>query len=102
MTRGEVWWLEDAEIGRRPACILTRPEAVPVLAAVVVALATTRIRGIRSEVELGPEHGMPRACALSLDNLRTVPKSILVERITTLHPAQMARLCISLSFAAGC
>lgn len=102
MNRGEVWWLEDAEVGRRPACILTRSEAIPVLTSVVVTLATTHVRGIDSEVRLGPEHGMPRPCALSLDNLRTAPKSILVERITTLRPPELARICLGLSFATGC
>jgi predicted transcriptional regulator len=31
VNRGEVWWLEHPEIGRRPACILTRQQAIPVL-----------------------------------------------------------------------
>lgn len=102
MTRGEVWWMEHPALGRRPVCILTRAEAVPVLARVLVALATTRIRGIRTEIELGPEDGMPRECVVSLDNLRLVQKGLLTERITVLSPVQMARLCEGLRFATGC
>ena len=30
MTRGEIWWVEHPEAGRRPACILTRQAAIPV------------------------------------------------------------------------
>jgi len=102
VTRGEVWWMEHPVMGRRPACILTRSEAIPVLTGIVVAPATSHIRGTASEVEVGTRHGMPRTCVFSLDNLSTVPKSNLVDHITTLHPAQVARICLSLRFAMGC
>ena len=60
---------------------------------VVVALVTRRIRGIETEVEIGPGDGMPVTCAVSLDNLRTVPHALLVEPITTLDPARMDEIC---------
>ncbi len=102
MNRGEVWWLEHPGVGRRPACILTRQEAIPVLSRVLVALGTTHIRGIPTELELGPSDGMPRACVLSVDSVRPVSKSLLTERITTLSPNQMAQLCERLRFATAC
>ena len=34
---------------------------------------TRTIRNIQSEVELGPEHGLPEACVISCDNVITVP-----------------------------
>ena len=40
---------------------------------VTCAPITRTIRGIRSEVELGPEHGLPEACVISCDNVITVP-----------------------------
>ena len=60
------------------------------------------IRGIASEVEIGPEDGMPDHCVLSLDNLRVLPKSYFVDRICTLGPEQMDRVCRALSIATGC
>ncbi len=60
---------------------------------VVVALVTRRIRGSETEVEIGPGDGMPVTCAVSLDNLRTVPHALLVEPITTLDPARWTRIC---------
>ena len=30
MNRGEVWWVEHPDAGRRPACVLTRQAAIPV------------------------------------------------------------------------
>jgi mRNA interferase MazF len=102
VNRGEVWWVEHPDAGRRPACVLTRQAAIPVLASVLVAPATRTIRGIPTEVRLGAEDGMPADCALSFDNLVTVPKSLLVERITRLPPARLGELCAALDVATGC
>ncbi|MGI8801488.1 MAG: type II toxin-antitoxin system PemK/MazF family toxin [Solirubrobacteraceae bacterium] len=102
MNRGEVWWMEHPETGRRPACILTRQAAIPVLNAVLVAPATRTARGIPSEVVLSREDGMPDDCALSFDSLLTVRKVLLTELITTLAPRRLAELCAALDVAAGC
>ena len=71
VNRGEMWWYELPELGRRPGCILTRQAAIPVLNAVLIAPATSTIRDIPSEVRLGTDDGMPADCALSFDNLLT-------------------------------
>jgi mRNA interferase MazF len=102
MNRGEVWWLEHPEGGRRPACVLTRQAAIPVLNAVLVVPATRSMRGIPTEVALGPEDGMPTDCALTLDNLGVVPKTLLTERITRLGSGKLAELCAALEVATGC
>lgn len=102
MNRGEIWWLEHPDAGRRPACIITRAAAIPVLTSVLVAPATRTIRGIPTEVTLGPGDGMPVSCVLSLDNVTTVPKSLLTGRITRLAPAKLAELCAALAVATGC
>lgn len=102
VNRGEVWWLEDPEAGRRPACVLTRQTAVPVLSSIVVAMATRTVRDIPSEVVLEIEDGMPERCALSLDNLRTVPKSYLSSRITRLSSRRIVEICVALRRATGC
>jgi mRNA interferase MazF len=83
-------------------CVLTRDAAIPTLANVVVALVTTRVRGLPSEVLLGLEDGLPQPCVISLDNLRTVPKAQLVAPITTLGPEKLAELCRALRSATDC
>jgi mRNA-degrading endonuclease toxin of MazEF toxin-antitoxin module len=45
---------------------------------------------------------MPEECVISLDNLRTVPKALLVEPITELKPQRMDELCRALAAASGC
>lgn len=42
--RGEVWWCEPPEIGRRPVVVLSRDAAIPRLRRVLVAPCTTTIR----------------------------------------------------------
>jgi mRNA interferase MazF len=58
-------------------CVLTRDAALTVLTAVTCAPITRTIRGIRSEVEIGLEQGLPEACVITCDNLITVPRSHL-------------------------
>ena len=99
--RGEVWWMEHPEAGRHPACILTRQAAIPVLRTLIVVPATTRVRGIPTEVHLGPNDGMPRECVLTLDDIGPIPKSLLTERITRLSPAKLGELCAALDVATG-
>jgi len=102
VSRGEVRWLELPDEGRRPVCVLTRDAALPVMRNVTVALVTRTIRDIPTEVRLGEGDGMPVDCAISLDNLRTVPQSLLSEPILNLSGAQMHEVCVALEVATGC
>ena len=54
-------------------CVLTRDAAIAVLTAVTCAPITRTIRGIRSEVEIGPAEGLAEPCVISCDNILTVP-----------------------------
>jgi len=102
VSRGDVCWLELADAGRRPVFVLTRDTAIPRLANVVVALITRTVRGIPSEVPLDEADGMPGKCAITLDNLRTVPKALLTERITRLSGVRINEVCRALALATGC
>ena len=100
--RGEVWWGEIEDVGRRPFLVMTRPAAIPVLNQVIAAPVTRTIRGIPTELSLGPDDGMPDECAVSFDNLRIVPKSLLVDHICTLGPDRLAQACTALRTAVAC
>ena len=102
MTRGEVWWVEDPAAGRRPHLVVTRDAAIPVLSNVLAVPATTSVRGIPTEVALGPEDGMPRECVLSIDNMTLLPKAYFLEPICALGPERMASVCKALDHATGC
>lgn len=100
--RGEIWWAEEPDLGRRPCLVLTRDAAIEVLSWVLVAPATRTIRGIPTEVLVDEDDGMPEASAITLDNICPVPRSLLVERITRLRPARMAEVCVALGLAVDC
>ena len=102
MNRGEVWWVELLEAGRRPHLVLTRQAAIPVLHAYLAVPATRTVRGIPTDVLLGVDDGMPAECALSLDNVAVIPRAYFVERITRLGPDRMSEVCRALAIATGC
>jgi mRNA-degrading endonuclease toxin of MazEF toxin-antitoxin module len=82
--------------------VLTRDEAIDSLNEVFVVLATTNIRGLPTEVELGAADGMPRACVLNTDHVASLPKGYLGDLITTLGSERLAEVCRALDRATGC
>jgi len=100
MRRDEVWWAELPQpIGRCPVLLLSRDAAYSVRISVTVAIVTRTIRNIPVEVLLEPEDGMPTRCVVNLDDILTVPKSRLTERITTLSPEKMTAVGKAIVFA---
>jgi mRNA interferase MazF len=102
VVRGEVWWVEEPDAGRRPHLILTRTAAIGVLRTLVAAPATRTIRGIPTEVVLDEGDGMPVRCALLLDKLTSVPKPLFVSRVTALGVDRMHEVCRALRAATAC
>lgn len=102
MTRGAVYWSEIPEEGRRPALVLTRAGAIPVMQKVTVAFLTRTIRDIPTEVRLGPEDGLPEDCVVNLDNVRQISQTLLTEHIASLSGPRMHQVCRALAIATGC
>ncbi len=101
-SRGEVWWYERPDQKSRPVLVITRNEAIGHLHEVLVVPTTSTVRGIATEVSLDRDDGMPGACALSLDNTFLARKALLTERITTLGPDKLHRVCAALGVAVAC
>ena len=100
MRRGEVWWAElPPPVGRRPVVLLSRDEAYAVRNLVTVAPVTTRIRGIRTEVRLGPEQGLPKPCVANLDTIATIPRAALGERVSLLPMETIQAINAAIRFA---
>lgn len=100
--RGEVRWYRFAKPDkRRPVVILTRDSILEYLGEVTVAPITTTVRGIPSEVLLGPGDGMPRDCAVNLDHIQTVSKGKIDRVIATLSPKKLMEIRSALLFALG-
>jgi len=84
---------------RRPALILTRQTKLHLLSWVTVAPITSTIRGITSEVRVGPRNGLDHECVLSCDNITTVRKDAVGDTIGLLFDAQEADLARAISDA---
>lgn len=101
--RGEVWWCELAEVGRRPVVVLSRDAAIPRLRRALIGPCTTTIRGIPSEVILEPgEDPVPRTSVVNLDSVESVSLGTLVERLGRLGDERMREICRALEIAVAC
>lgn len=98
--QGDVWWSES-ETDRRPVLIVSRSEASAHLNRVVVAPVTRTVRGIPTEIALGPEDGLPVDCVASFDNLTRQRVDMLTTRIGALRfPRE--QICAALAALADC
>lgn len=57
----------------RPVLVLTREAARHAMTKVTVAPITSTVKGLSSEVSVGPRNGLDHDCAVSLDNVLTIP-----------------------------
>lgn len=103
LERGEIRLFRfPAPDKQRPVLVLTRASALGYLSRVTVAPITSAIRGVPSEVVLGPDDGMKQPCAVNLHILVTVGKHGLGRRLAQLSSARMLEVCTALAFALGC
>lgn len=103
MQRGEIWMYSFAPPDkRRPVVVLSRSDAIAHLHTVLVASVTSSIRGVMSEVPIGPAEGLKHDSAVNLDFVNSVPKHRLKARVGSLSPACMDLVCQALEVAVGC
>jgi mRNA interferase MazF len=98
--RGEVWLAELDKV--RPVVVLTRDPVAGILNAVVAAPVTSVVRGLSTEVEVGPADGVVIPSVANLDNLQLVARSRLVRRVGRARPETLAAICDALAIAVGC
>ena len=98
--RGDVWLAELDKI--RPVVVLTRDPMGAFLNAIIAAPVTSTIRGLSTEVLVGPEDGVRMESVVNLDNLQLVAKSRLVRRVGRARPATLTAICAALLSAVDC
>jgi mRNA interferase MazF len=106
MARGIAWGdIRLVEFGSpdktRPALVLTRSSAIPVLRSVTVAPITRTIRGIPTELRLGVEEGLKTTSALNLDSIQTVDKKRIGRYLGSLDIGRLEELREAVLFALG-
>lgn len=102
MRRGEVrWYVFASPDKRRPVLLLTREPMVRRLNEVTIASITTTIRNLDSEVRLGSVDGMPGECVINCDQIQTLPRHKLGDRITELSVEKLEEVEHALLYALG-
>lgn len=101
--RGDVWWCELPEVGRRPVVVLSRDAAIPRLRRALIGPCTTTIRNIPTEVLLEPpDDPIPLVSVVNLDSVESVSVGTLVERLGRLSDDRMSEICEALEVAVDC
>jgi mRNA-degrading endonuclease toxin of MazEF toxin-antitoxin module len=100
--RGEVWWHEPPDEKPRPVLVLTRGDVIARALDVVAMPASRTAHDWLTEVEVGPEDGMPALSYLIAENTLSAEKIYLTQRITELSAAKMDMVCRALASATSC
>lgn len=72
--------------------VLTREAARPAMTKVTVAPITATIKGLSSEVLVGPDNGLDQVSVISLDNVITIPATLLGRTVGFLNSGQESLL----------
>ena len=84
--------MRDIHVARldkpRPVLVLTREPVRAAMRRVTVAPITTTVKGLSTEVAVGPENGLERAGVVSCDNIITIDKAVLGRHIGFLFERQ--------------
>ena len=102
VAQGELWLMETPDAKQRPALVVSRDEAIPVLNNVLVAPVTTTIRNIPTCVPVGRSEGLHRQSVASFDNLAAVSKSVLTRKLGALVGGGRRQICDALTAVAAC
>lgn len=83
----------------RPVLVLTRELVIPERTQITVAPVTSTARGLSVEIPVGQANGLGHDGVVNCDNIVTIPKTTLGERIGYLLPAQEAALTAAIRAA---
>jgi mRNA-degrading endonuclease toxin of MazEF toxin-antitoxin module len=96
-----VWWADEPRGDPHAVLLLSWDTNKDWRTKVTVASITRTQRGLDAEVHLGPDDGMPDYCVVNLDELVTITRDLLYDRICQLKPRRMAEVEIAAHNALG-
>lgn len=83
----------------RAVLVLTRDAARSAMTRVTVAPITSTVKGLSSEVPVGPVNGLDHEGAVSIDNVVTIPAKLLGRTVGFLSGSQEALLARAIVLA---
>ena len=98
--RADVWLADLDKV--RPVIVLTRDPMGRFLSAVIAAPVTSTVRGLSTEVAVGPADGIRLPSVTNLDQVQLVALSRLIRRVGRARPQTMAAICHALGVAVNC
>lgn len=94
---GEIW---EAELGkRRPVVVVSRDDVGGRRDSTTVAVITSTVRGLPTEVTLDHRDGFPKICAINCDDLSSIRKERLERRVGRPSETRIEALDDALRFA---
>ncbi len=101
-SRGGIWYADVPMDKRRPVLIMTRDPMGRLLDSVICAPITRRVRGLSTEVSIGPETGLADGSVIDLDNTMLLHRTRLLRRMGRASADTMEAVCEALSIAVDC
>jgi mRNA interferase MazF len=102
LRRGDIrWYTFRLPDKKRPVLILTRGDIINRVNELIVVPTTRTIRGIPSEVLLGPGDGMPSVCALNFDHVSLAQRGRLGSLLCSLPEEKWPEVRLALLFSCG-
>ncbi|MGH9947675.1 MAG: type II toxin-antitoxin system PemK/MazF family toxin [Pyrinomonadaceae bacterium] len=102
MKRGDVYWIKFKQPEkRRPALIITRDSAIPLLNRLTVIPITSTLRDTPSTVWLDETDGIPNACLINIDHIQTVSKEKIDAYLTHIEGGKLEEVFDAIKFAFG-
>ena len=98
--RAEVWLAGLDKV--RPVIVLTRDPMGQLLNAVIAAPVTSTVRGLSTEVAVGPADGIRLPSVVNLDQVQLVAISRLIRPVGRARPETMSAVCDALAVAVNC
>lgn len=83
----------------RPVLVLTRPEVRYKIERLTVAVITTNRRNLSCEVPVDATNGLDEPSVVNCDNIQTILRGALLDRIGELHPDQEVLLTEAIKYA---
>ncbi len=99
---GQLWWADLPGEKIRPVLILTRRCVAGRLTRVLVAPITSTVRGISTEVSVGPKEGVAAGSVVNFDNAQLVEADILLRRAGNVAPDRWPEFCAAMSAVLAC
>jgi mRNA interferase MazF len=97
-----VWFADVPGDKRRPVLVLSRDPMGRVLHSVICAPITSNIRGLATEVVLGPDAGLAHQSVANFDNVFLLARTRLVRRLGRATATSMNEACRALATAVDC